>query len=292
MSTMPSSSLVKRKLAFSFFPFMSLFLFTFTSCTVGTYTEGILQELHSQNLSLNDPNLRTCIFGSQYSIVHFPMYHYPPDGHYDQRSYEITVRSQFQLLHTLLKYSRSQKKLFVFDENVTSDLYDQNYFQVLSSGQASTDFYKTIDNRVIYIERQMELARHLFSNGFPMYYEHLLPEQKEMLFGIGASLILYLLGELPRIYKTISPEQFSVVKNQVNTNNQTNYFLFDFREEELRKELLNVFQRNYDFQTVMFIAYGAKHDFSNEFLGYSFQSGHSFCLNWLDNLGVSRPLLP
>ena len=270
---------------------------TLTNCSMGTYMEGTLYQLASQPLSLNQPELKTCIFDPQYSIVHFPMYHFPSSGHYTEQTYEEVAQSQFQLLHTIISYNRSPQQLSVFDENISTDHYNKSHFS-LSSGQSSLGIYRRIDGQVFYIKERLERARQLFLNGFPIYYEYLSKPQKDFLFNMGASLTLYLLKEIPQIHKVISPESFSIVKaNLLDANGMlrlegNNYWIFDFRENELRKEVLHFFQRNKSPQSIILIAYGAKHDLSNEFLGYPFQSGHSFCLDWLASSRRSQPVLP
>lgn len=279
------------------FLFLTALSLGLTNCTIGNYPGGTLYQLSSQPLSLNNPRLRTCVFDAPYLIVHFPMHHYPANGHYTQQIYEKVTQSQFQLLHTILDYNRSQRNLFVFDEHFTTDTYNSQYFQSLSSRQSDT--YQRIDGQIFKIGQLSNRAKHLFINGIPRYYEHLSSEQKNLLFNIGATFTLYLLGEIPRIHKVISPEQFLLVKNALLNPNNTlelqgnDYWVYDFREGELKKEVLNFLQNNRNSQRMtLLIAYGANHDLSDEFSGFSFQAGHNFCLKWEDTTVPSQPVLP
>ena len=265
---------------------------------MGTYMEGTLYQLTSQPLSLNYPELKTCIFDPQYRIVHFPMYHFPSSGHYTAQTYEDVAQSQFQLLHTIISYNRSPGQLSVFDESIITDHYNKSYFQSLSSEKSSLGIYTRIDGQTFYIKERLETARQLFFNGFPKYYEYLSKPQKDFLFNMGASLTLFLLKQIPQIHKVISSESFSLVKaNLLDANGMlqlegNHYWLFDFRESELRKEVLHFFERNNHPQSIILIAYGAKHNFSDEFSGFPFQSGHNFCLNWRDQSMPFQPILP
>ena len=275
---------------------LTVFFFTLTNCTIGSYTEGTLHQISPQFLSQKYSGLRTCIFDPHYSIVHFPMYHAPPTGHYEPPVYEEVTLSQFQLLHTIIAYNRSPRwQLVLFDENITSDLYDKQFFQALSSGQTSAT-YTRFDGTQFNLTERMQTARNLFPQ-IPLYYEELHSEQKDFLYHTGASLTLYFLGEIPKIHKVISPANNEIVKANLGSANGliqmegNEFWIFDFREERLRDEVLSFFQKNYNQRIIILIAYGGAHDFSNEFAGYPFQSGHNFCLKWQDNLGLSQPLL-
>ena len=266
-----------------------LFIFM-TACQFNNgLTEGFNQRISSRNLSSINPALKTCVFDPGYSIVHFPMYHKPPSTeNVSPTEYELVVQSQFQLLHSLLDYNRSLRGgLAVFDEHITSDNYNQAYLNRLSAGLAVNDTYRQLDGTVFFVSERQTTARNLFSSGWPIYYEYLSPNQKQFLWEVGAALTLYLLKELPQLYKVISPEKMNVVKagignNFSQTNISQNYnWVFTFRETELKNEVSQFYQKNPSYAGLVFIAYGSSHDFSDEFLGRSFQSGHSFCMDWV-----------
>ena len=269
------------------------FLFV-TACTRGL-PEGYTQRTIARNLTLmsNKPYFKTCVFDPGYSIVHFPMYHRPPNSRnisLNDSNYELVIQSQFQLLHTLLDYNRSLGgSLAVFDEYIANDSYNQNYYNSLISGRAQQDIFTHLDGTSFFLTERLRTAQALFGNGFPAYYEHLTVQQKAFLWDVGASLTLYLLGELPRLYKVISTENMEWVKTQLNNDfsqasiTQNNHLTFEFREQELQKEVNQFYRTHYNYTGIVFIAYGSSHDFSNEFYGYPFQSGHSFCLNWIPN---------
>lgn len=278
---------VRKKMFFYWlFPLLTLFSLTFTGCTIGDYTQGTLYQLSSRSLSRNNPDLRTCVFDPPYSIVHFPMHHYPSNGHYTVPIQEKVTQSQFQLLHTILDYNRSSWRLFVFDENFTTDTYDSEYLQALSSGQLSSSTYTRVDGQIFQMRERLQTVQYSFGRGIPTYYEDLTPMQKEFLFNMGASLTLYLLGFIPRVYKVITPGHFELIRNKLlgpsgQLNLQGNdHIVYDERELALRTEVLNFWQRNHASGTILFIAYGANHGFSDEFSGFPFQSGHNFCLDW------------
>ena len=96
---------------------------------------------------------------------------------------------------------------------------------------------------------------------------------------------MYLLGQIPKIHKVSSDGQFQLVKSQVMSPGGAQiegneYWIFNFRERELQKEVLSFYMRNYHPRKLIFIAYGASHDFSDEFAGRPFQSGREICLGW------------
>ena len=271
---------------------------TLTNCAVGSYSQGTLYQLSSKPLSLSNTSFRTCVFDPAFSIAHFPMYHFPSTGHYTVQIYEKVVRSQFQLIHTILDYNLSPLSLSVFDENFITDTYNDLYFQNLSGGLLSSDTYQRIDGRIFRVEEQMRIAQHLFPNAvIPRYYEHLSQPQKDFIFNIGASFTLYLLGRIPRIHKVISPESFLLVKSRIyDPSGQIRFegnesYIYGFREDELKKEVLRLLHSNYNLQRLILIAYGASHDFSDDFRGYPFQSGNPFCLNWENQIQLPQPPL-
>ena len=277
------------------FVFLFLSILFFASCSLGVYQPGTLQKIQSRSLSLYEPEFRTCVFDSFYSIVHFPMYHDPPIVDYSTQTYELVAKSQFQLLHTILDYNRSSRSLAVFDEHVTSDSYDLNYIQAIESGLAASDSYEKLNGAVFRYSERHQTARRLFGQGFPSYYEHLNAFQKKFLFDTGASLTLYLLKEIPKIYKVISFENLKIARANLRggsfnflDGNENHYWIYTFRDRELRKEVDQFYRKNPSYNGLVFMAYGAKHDFSDDFAGFSFQSGHDFCLRW-DSSKLAQP---
>ena len=270
--------------------FILFLILGLVNCQIGSGPAGVFQ-LRSRFLSLNNPELRTCIFDPYYSIVHFPMYHFPAEGNYSSQDKELTVHSQFQLLHTIIDYKRSGRAFFVFEEQAITD-YTPAYYQNLLSGQIRGE-YTRMDGQIFHLNERIQTAKNLFRNGFPNYYEYLSPQQKDYLFNMGASFTLYFLGEIPQIHKVISREKFKLAEANLRDSSgrirKNNYWIYNFRELELRNEVLN-FRRNHGSQGIIFIAYGASHNLYDEFAGFPFQSSHNFCLNWLEGLGFLKPL--
>ena len=265
--------------------FISLLL-NLVACSVGGGV-GFQQTVSSRVLSLNDPNFRTCVFDPGYSIVHFPMAHVPPQaGAVTTEDYEIVVKSQFQLLHTLLDYNKSHKRLVVFEESVVTDLFNESYIQQLKQNLANQDVFTRLDGMRFFIANERKRALLLFQTGFPAFYEHLNTEQKRFLWNMGASLTLYLLEEIPKIYQVIDSNDFEHVKAQLggnysNTNvAEQNYWVHTYRDQKLQLKVHNFLAYNPSWKGMVFIAYGRDHDFTDDFQGYPFQSGHSFCLGW------------
>lgn len=269
------------------FFFLTALFIIMTGCSFGGIG-GAYQQLRSRPLSQTDPNLRTCVFNPSYSIVHFPMHHFPTSGgHIPLEDKERVTRSQFQLFHTVVDYKRFQWDVAFFDEFTTIDDYNENFFRILHTEQGEFEGYRRIDGTKVYLQKKLQEAKFLFQAGMPPYYELLIPAQKEFLFNIGAGFTLYLLGEIPRIHKSISPGGWAQVK--ANTQSASGHFYLEgnrywthtFREQELQKEVLNFFHRFYRPGILILIAYGASHDFSDEFAGRPFQSGNNICLQWV-----------
>ena len=286
-------SFYKRDIQVLIFIFLSAYFFV--GCALGVSTPGAFQQIYSRSLSFNEPELRTCIFDPYYSVVHFPMYHDPPTTNYSSETYELVAKSQFQLLHTIIDYHRSGKPLAVFDEHITSDSYNANYIQTIERGAAKTDTYSKFNGSVYRFEERYKTAQYLFGRGFPSHYEYLTVPQKKFLFDTGASLTLYLLKEIPQIHKVISSEKLKLAKSNLIessvdflNSNENYYWIFTFRELELKREVDRFYQRNPLYNGLVFIAYGAKHDLSDDFIGVSFQSGSDFCLKW-DHSSVGLP---
>ncbi len=258
--------------------------FTLTACQIGYVPIDLHHQIQSQNISLYNAELKNCTFHPQSRIVHFPMYHYPVSGNYDEIVFDQTSKSQFQLLRTILAYAPN---ISVFDESVTSDNFDQYFIDSLKRGHSKGTF-STLSGEKFHYSEMYKQAYTLFGNGIPMYYEHLSQEQKAYLFQFGASYTLFFLELIPEVHKVISTQDFNLVKanvrdpttGQINDEDPNNaYWILHFREQKLREEVLKLYL-NTSSNNLILIAYGANHNFSDDFLGYPFEAG-TFCLNWL-----------
>ena len=268
------------------------------NCSIGSYPAGTLYKITAQPLSLHNPGLKTCVFDAHYSINHFPMYH-PPFGHYTTRDEEEVTLSQFQLMHTIIAYSRSHWELAVFDENIINSFYNKSYLNSLASDSSFSGKFTRFGNEYS-VKVWLNQANQLFRGGIPQYYEYLNRLQKKLLFEAGGSFILYLLGQIPELRKVITPEEFDVVMaNTVGPNGlfqitpQNKPYVYEYRERALAREVLDWTRANHGRPIKALIAYGASHDFSDEFAGHPFQSGHHFCLEWRAYLNrQNRSVLP
>ncbi|MGI9548969.1 MAG: hypothetical protein ACR2M7_03180 [Bdellovibrionales bacterium] len=287
------------------------FLFVFTSCVYnspyfgGSSSFKDYYNVVAQDISIKLPGFKTCVFNPGARIVHFPMYHIPPNGlnPNDQQTFESIAKSQFQLLRTIIYYAK--RGVYVFDESVASDRMNPNLMNFLKQGHAPGSYVRSDNQRFFFDERYRE-ALNLFGKGIPKYYDFLTPTQKRYLVDTGAPFTLFYLGILPRIYKSISDKDLDIVKNQIksptgtlDTKNPANhYWVYSFREAKLKEEVLNLYNKNQAYQqnstasaALILIAYGSAHDFSDEFVGYPFQSNKDFCLRW-DNDQILRPNPP
>jgi len=291
---MPVVKIIKKN------PVLLLCIFILNHCAINTYTTGpMARPLVSQPLSLYHADLRTCVFDPQYSIVHFPMLHIPPKkGQYDSQTYTAVVLSQFQLLHTILDYHRSnQWQLALFDEGVTSDNFNSESLQIISIGAGSASYTLLTGETFNWTER-IQTAKLLFARSIPRYYEQLSTAQKNFLFYTGASLTLYFLSKIPKVHKVISERHYLLARQNIKNPDgslkikNNDYWVYTFREQELKKEVLFFRQRNYNPRQLIMIAYGSAHDFSDDFSGYPFQSGHKKCLAWQNNNSLIPKILP
>ena len=240
-------------------------------------------------LSLSDPLLKTCIFHPQTRIAHFPMYHFPPSGKYDSAKKERVSKSQFQLLHTILTYT---PYIAVFEEQVTDNTFNPDLFERLKNGGVQTT-YKRLDGVTLSIQERFNTANSLFYNNIPEYYEKLSEEQKTYLFQTGASWISYFLGHIQYIHKVVGAENLKLVLQEIENAKKTkgvkkyletpsqsrDYYIFSFREQHLRFQVMGFLNKNPDFQGISLIAYGNAHNFTDDFSGYPFQEG-KHCLQW------------
>ena len=272
------------KLKFYYFLLLSFF-FNFISCNVGGLSQGYQYNVSSRTLSLKDSRLRTCVFDPGHSIVYFPQYHDSPSStQISQEEFELVAKSQFQLLHTLLDYNRSGRSLAVFDEAVSTEIYNPALLERLKTNRDTSSYLIKTDGTIFYLAPQRERVHHLFPQ-FPAYYEHLNSEQKSILYDLGASLTLYLLGEVSTLYPVASELDDNTIKHQLagdfsSANLQQNsYWVFDFRETILKTRILNFLNNNPNWAGLVFIVYGKAHVLSDDFSGFSFQSGRH-CLGW------------
>jgi len=274
------------RLASTFFFSVCFSLLILTGCDIGI-GDGLQQQVASRPLSLNDPLLRTCVFDPGHSIVHFPMYHIPPQsGVVSNEDFERVVKSQFQLLHTLLDYNRSYQKPALFEETVISDGFDKSYINKMKRNLVERDTLRRLDGTQLFVANERRRAFQLFQGGFPAFYEQMNADQKRFLWDLGASWTLYFLEEIPRLYRVIDSNQFNFVRTQLGGNfsgasiQQNAYWIYSYREQRLREQVEIFRSQNPGWTGLIFIAYGKNHDFSDDFAGYPFQSGHSFCLGW------------
>lgn len=275
---------------------VGLILFSLTSCLPHSnvsikYTESTPAGLPIKKvLSIYSKDFTTCQYPPQAKIFHFPMYHTPPEGYLGAEVFDQVTRSQFQLLHTIIS---NYGNIVIFEEGAHSDLYNKE--NLLNPGSAS---FTRLDQKIFFWSERKHLAQSIFKS-VPLYYEHLTQPQKQYLYDTGGSLTLFFMGYVDQIYKVISRENFSIAINNLNrlsssyrggfkelvglprgANPQRDHWLFNYRENELKKEVLNFYQKKPNYQGVVLIAYGANHDFSDDFAGFPFSRGIN-CTNWL-----------
>ena len=235
-------------------------------------------------LSLYDSSFTTCNHHPQTKIFHFPMYHFPTDGRSTKASFEIVVRSQFKLLHTILN---NYGNVVIFEEQVAHDHYNSE--TIKRSGTLS---FTRLDNQRFFWSERIQLARRIFRT-VPLYYEHLTNEQKQYLYNTGGVLTLFFMGHVDHVYKTITSNDFDkalhnlialsrsyknglseLISLPAGQNRQSDYWLYDYRENKLKLEVLKFYQQNPNYRGLILIAYGANHDFSDDFAGFSFATGN------------------
>lgn len=252
-------------------------IFVLSSCqTNPPPSNPVYYPLQGLALSSVNKNLNTCIFQNGFQILHFPMWHYPPEGKYTEDEYEYTVKSQFQLLHTILAYQRTNIPFAVFDESVTERDLDQAFLRVIQSN-SSNHIVTRIDGTDVSYNFSYILAHQLFGGGIPQFYEQLNSQQKNLLFEIGASVTLFLLQQIPKVHRVIDPANFQLVTQNMRGYDDK-YWVYSFREQRLRDQVFYFLRQNP--ATVVFIAYGANHNLYDDFATFSFTSGHYHCLNW------------
>ena len=278
---------------------LALLLLTLTGCGAGgpfgaSNAGGGGSELRARPVSLSqaDPLLTTCIFNPQTRIAYFPMYHFPYTGRATPEEREAVIKSQLQLLHTILTYSSLVNGIAVFDEHVTSNTFNPSTFSELERGRGRNFTYTRADGTQFSLQERYETAGILFGGGVPLRLNHLREDQKQFLFETGASMTLYYLGHIRHIHKVIEPGEYDTVMNQLQSggaepligadlsgNSQArNYWVFDYREEKLKMQVDSFFQENPGFPGIALIAYGASHNFEDDFQGYLFEKGA--CLAW------------
>lgn len=256
---------------------------------------GSRPTLHKEiSLSLTDPALTTCAFKPETRIAHFPMYHFPPSGRYKDSLREKVIKSQFQLLRTILMY---HPHIAVFDERITVNDYSPKTFNSLQNqGRRGTN-YTRHDGKIFNLQERFDTARNLFHTGIPQYYEHLGELQKDYLFNTGAPLTLYFLGYIPQLHKVIDHKDLQIVMDQIENKggvenffkvraNQRDYYVYDFREQKLFFQVTEFFNVNPSFNGLALVSFGALHKLQDDFEGYLFEKSKS-CLNWD---GESLPL--
>ena len=273
---------------FFYWFYLFLAIFSLARCAVPS-SPVFTNKPIEQPLSLTDSRLKSCVFRPQARIAHFPMYHFPPSGKYDTPLREKVAKSQFQLLHTISNYFPD---VAVFDENVTTNVFGPGMLRSLKKGLGGKSFYERADGEKFYLQDRFYEARNLFHAGIPPYYDQLGAWQKEFLFQTGAPLTLYFLGHIRQVHKVIEPEDFQFVLGYIKQQGgvervlskpQKDYYIFTFREEKLKLQVIGFFNINPSFQGISLIAYGARHDFTDDFTGFPFEDGIS-CLQWDSDL--------
>lgn len=247
-------------------------------------------------LSLSNPSLKTCIFQPQTRIAHFPMYHFPPAGKYTADIREIVSQSQFQLFHTVLTYSPN---VALFEESQTNNKFNPILLERLKKNQGHAFTTKGLSGKPVSVQKLFDTANSLFYNGISAYYEYLKEDQKEYLFQIGASRTLYFLGHIPYIFKSIPNANAQIILSKVKSQGgvekflnssspDKNYYLLDFRENQLKHQVLEFFKINPTFSGLALIAYGGAHNFEDDFKGYFFETG-THCLDWTQKASSPNP---
>lgn len=265
-------------------------IFFLTSCNVSLPRNNAPQKaftnLAGKRISLNDFTFKACTFHPATKIFHFPMRHFPSNKNYNEATYNKIVKSQFQLMHTILHYG---SKIAVFDENITQNGFNQSLIQELKLGN-SRGTYTRIDGSLFHLQDIYNQAHHLFGQDnsgrykIPDYYESLNVPQKEYLFSFGASFLLYFLGQVPTLHKVIEEQEWDLAKRNIfdsfgQEKPNVDHWIFTFREQKLKNQVSAFFKINPAYKGIAFISYGKAHNFSDDFRGFAFADGHS-CLNW------------
>lgn len=275
-------------------------MFSLMACTLGSSLGS--SQVFSRGLSLHDSHFTTCVFNPSTQVAHFPMWHFPyGGGYYSPEEEERVVRSQFQLLHTVIDYKQS-RQLFLLDEHIaaTEDLNEEFFQRLLNLPSGNQEFFwiRAADGQRFYYKEQMETMTQAFSSGWPLYYENLHPIQKRILRDHGAGMTLYLTGQIPRLYKVIDESTYAQVQQRLRSNpyilsstTACNSVIFGPREEALGREVRALQAQHNSPNSFFLIAYGANHDFSRVFFdeGPLFESGHRSCLSWTTPPNTCNP---
>ncbi|BCA94874.1 hypothetical protein TUM19329_12350 [Legionella antarctica] len=124
-----------------------------------------------------------------------------------------------------------------------------------------------------------------FPSGLPTNSNELNQKEKEFIYEYGAALTLFILGEIPSIYKSIHKEAHEVIRTEISNGNFQN--IFAPREEEaikcIKETAINHFGKIDD--STVIIVFGAKHNFK------PYCIRENFDLEVIDTTLIDSPLI-
>ena len=201
-----------------------------------------------------DYSLKTFIV-SDAKIIHLPQWHFFQNQ--SDRIKNTSALSQFQIMQTLLYNKDLGQKFIVFNEEAQKDYTQQSI--------------KDDIKRPSYVKREMmnlsELIRQakaLFPS-IPQYFEELEIEQRNFLYENGAANLLYYLGKIDTIYKSISESDYDRIFKEVDRSlppdhEFNRYWVVNFKEEKLEEEIMKILDNNPEHKgKTVYVIYGKKH---------------------------------
>jgi hypothetical protein len=187
---------------------------------------------------------------SKYQVIHYPQLHWRDEIESNPKQVEAVAMSQFDLAHFILDHP----ELAVFVEGVAEDWTPQTLVENTKSTQ---------------------LCEQIFPSGIPLEFNRLTPLQKLFIAREGAPQILFLMGKLPYIHRTIEPSDEDLIQSAIEQWSQKNGILSEEalnndptivslimheRERFAIRQIQSFLHQRSDRQNTLLV-YGGAHDF-------------------------------
>ena len=229
--------------------------------------------LTPRDLTCQSSLLKTTVFNNNTRIAFLPQIH--GDKNWEREKENIAM-SQFKNLNTILDYKNNNQDFVVFNEgflkDIDSSLMDRADSTRLTPTTSLLEKY--------YVSDILADAKRLFST-VPRCYEQLTEEQKIFLISWGAPLISLLLGVIDKLYATITREEHLSLPRSGRAQ------VAEKKEQHLELKIREFLKTKPNFNGIVFIIYGARHEFCDNFQFYFYERGEDPPLSLLNRMYLS-----
>ncbi|MDF2940233.1 MAG: hypothetical protein K0R66_875 [Gammaproteobacteria bacterium] len=214
-------------------------------------------KLHGLDISSADLHHSSCTYDAdslpEFRFTHLGQFHIHPGWDKDRSAAERIIHSQFMVAQNLLEMQASSSNMVVISESLNEDL---DWDAINKNPQLAVQLH---DNSRAFKAK--------FPEGFPKRLESLNLEQQFWLAKLGAPTLLFFLGQLPLVYKSLPSDKVANALGMIfaDGNIELDSSLIEQHSIHCLKRALEMEKAKSQDPVQAFhavIVYGTHHDFS------------------------------